>query len=1091
MNSLIDGAIDKSRMIMVILLFALVAGSLTYINLPKESEPEIPLPFVGVTIPLEGASPEDVERLIIKPAETQLQTIEGLTQITSTASEGAGLVTLEFETNVDIDQALVDVREKIDLAKSDFPDSALEPIITEINTSLFPILVINLYGDVPERGLYNIARALQDDLEAIPGVLTANVQGAREEVLEVIVDPVKLETYNISYQEILQTVTANNQLVPAGRIDTGAGRFPIKVPGLIKTSQDAFSLPIRQSGDAVITLSDVADIRRTFKDRSNYGQFNGQPAVSIQVVKRSGANILSTVEEVQAAIAEAQETWPAALKSTITSDQSVNIKSQVNQLQASIITAVVLVMIIVVAALGLRSAALVGISIPASFVMSFLLLGTAGLTINIMVMFGMLIAVGILVDGAIVVVEYADRKMAEGLGKKDAYRMAAKRMFWPIVASNATTLAAFVPFLFWDDLVGKFMSYLPLTLIFVLTSSLIMALIFLPVLGSIFGGRASGQDSDENLTALSGAEGDANTAKGWLGGYTRLTSALINRPILVTLGTLATVFCVFLWFVSTTLGWFGQEQPRQELFLDLEPEEVFVFVSGQGSLSADEEYSIVKRVQDEILKVKGIRSISTTSGSVQDGFDVFDTPGPNDTIGAILVTLQTREYGYNGRLAEAALREQISKIDGTRIEISKREQGPPAGKDVQVVLRSNNNAALFDAATRLRAHLDNDRELREIDDTRPLPGLEYQLSVNRAQAGKFGVDVSQIGAAVQLVTNGVLVGKFRPDDALDEVDIRVRFPEEYRSVQALDRLRLATPDGQVPISNFVTREAAQRVTNIRRQDGLRVLNMAANAVEQGTGALKVADVKDWISQADFDPSVEVSFEGADEDAAAATTFFKNAALAALFLMAVILLWEFNNFYHVFLTLTAVVLSTTGVIIGIQVFLSYISILMLGTGVVALAGIVVNNNIVLIDTFQRLQRDGRTAEEAALMAAAQRIRPILLTTGTTICGLLPMMFQMNVNFLEGSVSFGGGASEWWVQLSTAVVFGLGFSTLVTLLVTPTWLVIPEKIAELKHKTMNRFKNGNHDIRYPNADQTDTDVGQSYDDREDGAVRPAAE
>ena len=1034
MNRLIDGALNKTRMVMVLLIMALLAGTYTYINLPKEADPEIVVPIFSVTIPLEGVSPDDAERLLIRPAETQLQTIEGLKQINATALEGAAQLILEFELSFEPDQAMLDIREKLDLAKREFPADAQEPIITEVKTSLFPIMVINLYGDIPERGLFSISSALKDRLETLPGVLEAKMQGDREEVLEIIVDPSKLETYNISYEEILQTVSANNQLIPAGRIDTGAGRFPIKVPGLIKTAEDAYSLPIRQSGDAVITLSDVAEVRRTFKDREVYAQFNGKPAFGIQIVKRNGANILSTVADVRKIVSEEQAGWPEALKVEITSDQSIQIEQQIGQLQASIMTAVLLVMIIVVAALGLRSAALVGIAIPASFVMAFLLLGVYGLTLNIMVMFGMLIAVGILVDGAIVVVEYADRKMAEGLTKKEAYRLAAKRMFWPIVASNATTLAAFVPFLFWNSTIGEFMSYLPLTLIFVLTSSLIMALIFLPVLGSIFGGRAIGDAEDKNLEALSGADGDPTQTQGLLGAYAKMTASLIKRPILVTLGAGLTIAMIFAWFISTP--------HRSELFLDLEPEEIFVFVSGQGSLSASEEFDIVSRVETEILKTPGIRSVSTTSGVSLGEFQPFNDAGPSDTIGSLLVTLQTKAYGYDGRAAEEELRKRLNALNGAPVELKRREQGPPAGKDVQILLSSKSSPSLLEAANRLHTFLINDEELREVDDTRPLPGIEYQLEVDRAQAGKFGVDVSQVGAAVQLITNGVLVGKYRPDDAREEVDIRVRFPSDFRSVEALDRLRIATNEGQVPVSNFVTRRPAPRVASINRQDGLRTITLRANAIEQGLGAQKVADTKEWIEAANLPADVVVSFEGADQDAAEAEAFFNGAAIAALTLMAIILLWEFNNFYHVALTLTAVIVSTTGVLIGIQLFLPYMSILMLGTGIVALAGIVVNNNIVLIDTFQRLQEDGRTAVQAATMAAAQRIRPILLTTATTICGLLPMMFQMNVDFGAGTISIGGGSSEWWVQLSTAVVFGLGFSTVMTLLVTPVWLALPE-------------------------------------------------
>ena len=1077
MNALIDGAIGRARMVLAILVVALIAGTLTYINLPKEADPDVPIPFVGVTIPLEGVSPEDAERLLVRPVESELQSIEGVKQIDSFGLEGAGQIIIEFDVSFDQDQAVLDVQEKVDLAQREFPEEAREPIITEINASLFPIVAINLYGDAPERTLYKVGLDLQEELEGLEGVLEARLSGDREEVLEVMVDPAKLETYNISYQEIFGVIANNNRLVPAGRIDMGEGRFPVKVPGLIKTAQDAFDLPVKTDGDATITLADVSTVRRTFKDRESYAKFNGQPAVSIQIVKRTGANILDTVAEVEAIVEQSKARWPETIDVTLTSDMSEMIDDQLGQLQASIAVAVVLVMIIVVAALGLRSAGMVGLAIPGSFVMAFLMLGMFGYTINMMVMFGMVIAVGILVDGAIVVVEYADRKMAEGLDRKQAYGMAAKRMFWPIVASSATTLAAFFPFLFWDSLVGKFMSYLPITLIFVLVASLVMALIFLPVLGSVIGGR-SGGETNNGLVEVSGVSGDPLEASGWFGRYARTTSALIARPFLVTFAAIALIISIFMWFGSTT--------HKSELFLDVEPEQVYVFVQAQGNLSADEEYQIVDRVVERLLPIDGIESLASTSGSEGSGsfnFDGVSSP-PQDTIGRVLINLKDRDAGYDGRETEQEIRDVLVGVPGLRTEVRKLEQGPPVGKDVQVAVRSNDGVALMQAAAEVRALVDSMDGLREVEDSRPLPGIEYQLEVDRAQAGKFGVDVSQVGAAVQLVTNGILVGRYRPDDALDEIDIRVRLPESERSVQALDRLRIATPNGQVPLSQFVERKPAQKVTKIERRDSKRIVLVRANAVVQGEGAAKVAELKKLIEEANINPAVDIQFEGADEDAAEAEAFFQVAALSALFLMGIILLWEFNNFYHVILTLSAVVLSTAGVLIGIQLVLPYISILMIGTGVVALAGIVVNNNIVLIDTFQRLQRDGRTSEEAAIAAAAQRIRPILLTTLTTICGLLPMVFMMNVNFREGAISFGGITAEWWVPLATAVVFGLGFSTMLTLIVTPVWLAAPAKMGRWRRRMVARIRRRPIEPEAP----AQPDLGLFDPDRD---IRPAAE
>ncbi|MBK8196905.1 MAG: efflux RND transporter permease subunit [Acidobacteria bacterium] len=1045
MNALIDGAIGRARMVIAILICSVIAGTMAYINLPKEADPDIPIPVVAITVPLAGVTPEDAERLLVRPIEQEVQSLEGLDTFSSYAAEGAATLILRFEIDVDVDQAVLDVKDKVDMAKRYFPADAREPIVTEFNAAQFPVMVINIYGDAPERGLAKIAEDLKDRLETDPGVLEARVQGKREELLEIVIDPVKLEAYNISYQEIYSVVASNNQLVPAGQIDTGQGSFSVKVPGIIRTGADALNLPIKRTADAVVTLSDVAEVRRTFKDATGSATFNGEKGLLVEVVKRTGANILDTANNVRDIVKDESKKWPPTVRAEITSDGSELIGSQLGTLQSSIMTAILLVMIVVVAALGIRSATLVGIAIPSSFVIAFLFLGAFGYTINMMVMFGMVIAVGILVDGGIVVTEYADRKMAEGMNRKDAYALAGKRMFWPIVSSTLTTLAAFVPFLFWNSMPGKFMAYLPLTLIFVLTSSLVVALIFLPVLGTVIGGRSGGKD--ENLSALA-ADGDPRKTTGWIGAYVKVVSETVRRPLITTAAVFATVIAIFMWF--------GSEQHKTEFFLDIEPEQAYVFVQAQGALSAEEKAKLVKVAEDEIAGLDGIAALSTRTG-VSQGIS-FDGVGdiPQDTIGQILMDLYTTSDGpYDARQTLDEVRARLSALPAMRFEIQSREQGPPGGKDIQVALLSNNTEDLDKTATAIRSWLEARSDVIEIDDSRPLPGVEYQLTVDRAEAGKFGVDVAQVGAAVQLITNGVLVGRYRPDDSNEEVDIRVRFPEEDRSASAIDALKIATPQGNVPLSLFVTREAAPRISQIERRDGKRVIDVRGNAREQGAGAAIVAELKEWLSTQDLPTGLEVKFEGADEDTAEAGAFFVGAALAALFMMAVILLWQYNNFWQVVLTLSAVIISTAGVLVGINLLLPYVSILMIGTGIVALAGIVVNNNIILIDTYNRLKEDGRSSEDAAIATAAQRIRPILLTTFTTVLGLLPMIFQMNVNFREGAINFGGASSEWWVQLATAVVFGLSFSTIVILLVTPTWLLVPDRFERLSKRLWNRY------------------------------------
>ncbi|MDO8422805.1 MAG: efflux RND transporter permease subunit, partial [Parvibaculum sp.] len=414
MNALIDAAMSHARTVMTAMILLVVAGILSYIAIPKEADPDIPIPIFYVSILHHGISPEDSERLLVRPMETELRSLEGLEDITAIASQGHAGILLEFDVNFDKDAALQDVREKVDLARAKLPSDTEEPTVREFNTALFPVLIVTLSGDVPERTLYEAARRLKDEVEAVPTVLQAELVGHREELLEVVVDPAKLESYNVSQASLINIVALNNRLVAAGNIDTGQGRFSVKVPGLFETREDVLSLPVKTSGDGVVTLSDIADIRRTFKDPEGFAQFNGHPAIAIEITKRIGTNIIENNDQVRAAVAAATKGLNPAIEINYTLDASNWIHRSLGSLESSITTAIVLVMIVVVAALGMRSALLVGFAIPTSFMIGFFFLSTAGYTINMMVMFGMLLAVGMLVDGGIVVVEYADRKMSEG-----------------------------------------------------------------------------------------------------------------------------------------------------------------------------------------------------------------------------------------------------------------------------------------------------------------------------------------------------------------------------------------------------------------------------------------------------------------------------------------------------------------------------------------------------------------------------------------------------------------------------------------------------------------------------------------------------
>ncbi len=1057
MNPIVASAVSRTRTVVTTMVLLILAGITSYVSIPKEADPDIPIPFFFVSIPYPGISPEDAERLLVKPMETELRSLEGLKEITAYGAQGSAGIILEFDVDFDKDQALQDVREKVDLARAEIPAEAEEPVVTEFNTSLFPILVVTLSGEVPERTLLRRARELQDAIEAVPTVLEAKLVGDREELLEVIIDPAKLEAYEVSQQELINAVSLNNQLVAAGSLDTGQGRFNVKVPGLFETRQDVMNLTVKASGEGVVTLGDLAEIRRTFKDPDGFARFNGKPAIAIEVTKRLGTNIVETNDAVRAAVSDESANWPAEIRINYAQDASSWIFRSINSLEASIITAIALVMIVVVAALGMRSALLVGFAIPTSFLIGFFLLATSGLTMNMMVMFGLLLAVGMLVDGAIVVVEFADRKMAEGMDRREAYTMASSRMFWPIISSTATTLAAFTPMLFWPGVSGQFMSYLPITLIFVLIASLLTALIFLPVLGAMVGKAEAANQSV--LAQLSGAEtGDIRSLDGATGTYVRVLDWLILRPISVIVSAILVLVTIVVLY-----GFFSK---GVVFFIETEPEQAAVLVSARGNLSSVEELALVKEVEAIVLATEGVQSVFTQTGGGQGG------PGqggdmPPDVIGRITLELLPYEQRRKGAVILEEIRQKTANMPGIHVEVRKREDGPPTGKDVQIELASRDRQALTEMTALIRNHLeDNVDGLIDIEDSRPLPGIEWVLSIDREQAGRFGADVAAVGATVQMVTNGILVGTYRPDDADDEVDIRARFPRESRSIDQLDQLRLRTPNGLVPISNFVTREPAQQVNQITRIDGIQVMEIKANTAEGVLPNDKVNEIRAWLEEdAPLDPRVKWRFRGADEEQAEAAAFLGNAMIAALFLMFIILLTQFNSFYHSILTLSSVIMSTIGVLLGMIITGQTFSVIMTGTGIVALAGIVVNNNIVLIDTYQGLRARGMEVIEAVLRTAAQRLRPVLLTTITTICGLLPMATQINVGFFDRSLSVGGPVSVWWVQLSTAIIFGLSFATLLTLVVTPVLLAAPtvwrSQAGSLRDRVMQMFGRGGRD------------------------------
>lgn len=1037
MAPVIEAALNRSRTVLAILVLLLIAGTSSYINIPKESSPDINIPHMYVSLFLEGISPDDSERLLLRPMEQELSRIEGVKEMKATAYQGGGFVMLEFNAGFNKDIALDDVQKAVDKAKPELPPASEEPEVIEVNFSLFPVLIVTLSGEIPERTLLRLARNLQDKIETIPSVLEAGIAGDRDELVEVIVDPELLESYGLDGIKILEFFNRSNKLVAAGNLDTGAGRFAVEVPGLFENIKDVLNMPIKVSGDSAITVGDIAEIRRSFRDPDSFARLNGDKAIALEVVKRTGENIIDTIEAVRTVVAQEQESWPEQVQVTFTQDQSENIKTMLTDLQNNVISAILLVMIVVVAALGVRAACLVGIAIPGSFLTGILILSTMGLTVNVVVLFALILSVGMLVDGAIVVTEYADRKMVEGVDKKQAYAMAAKRMAWPITASTVTTLAAFGPLLFWPDVVGEFMKYMPLTMIAVLASSLFMALIFVPTLGTIIGkpGAAGDEDAMKNFRAVQ--EGNLKEVKGFTGRYIRFLDKALNYSGRIIL------FAVFMLVaVQFAYGKFGK---GVEFFPNIEPEVATVLIHARGNLSVFEQDILVKEVEDVVLGVDGVESFYTRVGkSPGRGSDLAE-----DVIGQI----QMQFMDWDERLPANEILEEIrtltAPISGIIIETQAAEEGPPTGKDVQIQLASRFPELLFPAVDTVREALDEIGGYIEIEDSRPMPGIDWQLDVNRTQAAKFGLDLSTIGQYVRMVTNGLIIAGYRPDDSDDEIDIVIRHNKDKRTLDQLDRVRIGSDAGAIPISNFTKRGAKPATGVINRSDQRRIVTIKAN-VPSGTNINeKVTAIKDWLEDhaEEIDPRIEVSFKGEDEDQRRAQSFLIKAFTVALFIMGIILVTQFNSFYSAFLILSAVVMSTIGVFIGLMITQQPFGIVMSGIGVIALAGIIVNNNIVLIDTFDVLRKkygDTMSVKDIILRTGAQRLRPVLLTTVTTVLGLMPMVLQMNIDFFSRTVSIGAPSTQWWTQLATAIAFGLTFSTVLTLVLTPAALMFRETL-----------------------------------------------
>lgn len=1008
---IVETAIANARLTISVLLFLMLAGAMAYVSIPKEAEPDIQIPILYVSMHYDGISPEDSERLLLRPMETSLKSITGIKEMTSTAYQGGGNVLIEFQAGADLKKALDDVRNKVDMARPELPDGADEPTVNEVNLSEFPILVITLSGDVPERVLARAGRELRDRLEELPPVLNAGLQGVRDDLVEVVIDPGKLATYGLRPDILIAGFAAGNQLVAAGSLEGAEGRYAIKVPSLLETIEDVANLPVVSTGTATVRVRDIADIFPTMKEPETVTRLNGAPAIAIEVSKRTGANLIETVDQVKAVTEEFKALLPEGTEVTFSQDKSRDIRQLLFDLQNSVLTAVILVFIVILYALSVRASILIGLAIPASFLMGMLALSLWGYTVNIVVLFSLILAVGMLVDDAIIVTEYAERRMSEGMDKREAFAMASHKMTGPVVAATMTRVAAFSPLLFWPGIVGEFMKYLPITLIVTLSASLVYALIFVPTLGALIAKPFKHPPEHKD------------------GAYMWVVGKAVRHPVIVlfvAVGLLVSVPFVYAKYGKGVI-----------FFPDVEPEFGLLYVKARGNLSIAEKDALVAQAEARILGWPGIETVYTRTGAGGSMGQEVDA----DVIGVIQYEFVDWRERKNANAILADLRQAMVGIPGVDIQVSVPQAGPPTGKAIQIQLSADDPSYLNQVAQQVAVRLATVPDVIDISNGLPPPGVDWELQVDRAAASRYGIAPSTVGAMVQLVTGGLKLSDYRPAGADDAVDIVLRLPPDQRTISALDQLRIQTAEGSVPISNFVTRTAAPTTGTLTRLDGSRTVTVQAG-IREGVQPDRIyAQVTAALEEAKLDQyGIRWKLAGEDAEQAEAAAFLSKAFGAAIFLIFIVLLAQFNNFTSVGLVLSAVVMSTIGVLLGLMIMGQPFTMVMTGIGIIALAGVVVNNNIVLIDTYDTLRREGRPKIEAILQTCRERARPVVLTALTAILGVLPIAFGLNMELLSHEVTIGAPSTQWWIALSSAIVYGLAFATVLTLIIIPSMLML---------------------------------------------------
>ena len=1059
-------SVDNKVAVYIFIILIVMMGWNAYMRLPREAAPDVKIPWIIVSVPYIGVSPTDVEGLVTQPLERNLKSLKDIKQITSSSKEGLSTVSVEFEIGVDIDEALRRVRDKVNSTKSELPSDILEPVVTEINISEFPIMYVNIGGPYGVARLKDIADDFKDKIEAVPGVLRADVSGGLEPEVQVNCDVDYLNQYRIGFDDVVNAIKNENVSVPGGSIDTKETSYSVRVPGEYKDVKPIEDIVVKLRGGKPVYVRDVATVRLSFEDRLTYSRLNGNEVVTLAVKKRAGENLVRIADAVKTILDEGKADLPPGLKIDITNDQSIFINRMVRELENSIMTGMFLVILCLFMFFGFKNSLLISTSIPLSMLIGFTVLSVYGITLNFVVLFALVLVLGILVDDAIVVIENIYRHQQVYDKPPDvAAKEATAEVAIPVITSTLTTVSAFIPLLFWPGVVGDFMKYLPLTLIITLGASLVVAFVISPVQGARWiDYKKEIRKAKENLEhphwykkynpfTIVYHKVDEKFFPMAVDKYTVALKWTLSHKWTTIGGAFAFLAVIIVVFMFLNAG--------IVFFPDTQPNQIGVNIEAPAGTSLEVTNAVARALEQRFTGLQGRKDIEFVVANVGTSDNVFDFGGQGTSNkGQIAINFFEKDKrSQSSVITTEEIRRNSGGIAGAEVKVTKEEMGPPVGAPISVEIAGEDYIMLAGLSAQIQEAMKAIPDIVDVKDNYNTGKPEVTVEVDREKAALLWMSTGQIANTVRSAINGAEASKYRVGE--DEYKIRVRLREDQRvSVEDLKNLNVTFMNQQgkilsVPLVTVADIHKTTGVAAIQRKDQKRVITITADA--EGRLASEVlADVKTKLASFDMPNGYTIKYSGEDEEQKKAQDFLMQAFVITLLLVFFVIVTEFNSVKVPFVIMLSVLLSLIGVFIGLLVTFTPFSVIMTGVGVVALAGIVVKNAIVLLDFTKHLRASGFTLDEALIEAGRTRLRPVLLTAGTTVLGIIPLATGFDFDWRAGHFVIGAESADFWRPLGVAIIFGLTVSTFLTLVIVPTFYsLLEDQLSALKRFVLNSF------------------------------------